>query len=811
MTTGIIHDQNLEKQIEKQMGCMAGFLQLFDRHQIITGKRLYATKRLPPSSAIDYTSESEKLVGSPAFSRELEKQQHNRPLPSPERSNPSQATELLSLSPALEIPAENQKKSPPPLAVFDFKDSTSSSWKFSREAPRLSLDSRATVDAKGSLYPRDIRTNAAILSAKRYGNTARGTATDVCDKQYRSPSVIARLMGLEPLPSSGHGAVDKVELRRSNSESRVSRDLLHFRFSDVNNFNMTQANQSNFANNVIRHNAVHDDGRANVRAVDPIEYAVRNVKAEQARIPERGFNASPWKTPQQRKSAFDSEDFFPEPKNSVSIYGEIEKRLKMRGINESAKDLETLKQILEALQLKGLLHSKKPAEIGQKNFGYDRSFLYEESPIVLMKPARSPCSLNRNGRVGNNSPPSSVRSKPGVLRNLKLAGEFSPTQSPRRERPEIDRNIRNGSRVKTSSSVRNENVTKSPNSMARRKPPSIEAQGRLNDSMEQRRVSPIHSPRLSPRSAVGSDQTTTRSPRIKKPTADSYPKEKISVLMEDELSTISECRVSTSSQADTERSKMDNCKEGNSLLERCDKLLHSIAEFTTESQPSPVSVLDSSFYKDESSSPSPVMQRSIDFEEQRLEAGEETWSQSVPSIQTISEEDSNDHDFLYISEILKAFDSFSDDNCDLFLLLEKQRYLKGNGTSKASTLERKLIFDTIAEILDEKKNLPPWKAVSWTESISSRPSVRRIWSEFRRIRERDTAEDLFEIICGILRKDLSIGGSINGWGDNPKEMSEAVLDIERQIFKDLVGATIRDFAAFEGSCRVSAPRRKLVF
>lgn len=53
--------------------------------------------------------------------------------------------------------------------------------------------------------------------------------------------------------------------------------------------------------------------------------------------------------------------------------------------------------------------------------------------------------------------------------------------------------------------------------------------------------------------------------------------------------------------------------EGRSLLERCDKLLHSIAEMTAgELQPSPVSVLDSSFYKEESS-PSPVMKRSIDF------------------------------------------------------------------------------------------------------------------------------------------------------------------------------------------------------
>lgn len=58
-----------------------------------------------------------------------------------------------------------------------------------------------------------------------------------------------------------------------------------------------------------------------------------------------------------------------------------------------------------------------------------------------------------------------------------------------------------------------------------------------------------------------------------------------------------------------QRSKL----EGRNLLERCDKLLHSIAEITaSELHPSPVSVLDSSFYKDESS-PSPVMKRSIDF------------------------------------------------------------------------------------------------------------------------------------------------------------------------------------------------------
>ena len=88
----------------------------------------------------------------------------------------------------------------------------------------------------------------------------------------------------------------------------------------------------------------------NIRPVDPKEFAVRNSKTELAKALPKGIG--------QKKSFFDSVDFFPEPKDTVSIYGEIEKRLKMRGIDEPSKDLETLKHILEALQLKGLLRSK---------------------------------------------------------------------------------------------------------------------------------------------------------------------------------------------------------------------------------------------------------------------------------------------------------------------------------------------------------------------------------------------------------------------------------------------------------------------
>jgi len=53
-----------------------------------------------------------------------------------------------------------------------------------------------------------------------------------------------------------------------------------------------------------------------------------------------------------------------------------------QGIESPSKDLEILKYILETLQLKGLLDFKKLTnQTNQKNF------IYEENPVILMKPA----------------------------------------------------------------------------------------------------------------------------------------------------------------------------------------------------------------------------------------------------------------------------------------------------------------------------------------------------------------------------------------------------------------------------------------
>ncbi|KAK1581327.1 hypothetical protein Q3G72_005026 [Acer saccharum] len=109
-----------------------------------------STKRLPPTPAVDSTHESENSsIGSPVMSNELEQQQ-GRSMPSPDQLKQSSVMELRSSAPETATPAETQSKLTLPLPVFEFKEGAMSSWKFSKEAPKLSLNSRAVVDAKGN-------------------------------------------------------------------------------------------------------------------------------------------------------------------------------------------------------------------------------------------------------------------------------------------------------------------------------------------------------------------------------------------------------------------------------------------------------------------------------------------------------------------------------------------------------------------------------------------------------------------------------------------------------------------------------------
>ncbi|KAH9609485.1 hypothetical protein KSS87_013963 [Heliosperma pusillum] len=723
-----------EPNLEKQMGgCMAGFFSIFDRHHLLSAKRL-TPKRLPP------------------------------PLPLPASVNDSPVKPQQQQQEA-EIRLKEQAPAPQETV-------TKSPWKFARETPRLSLDSRAITDGNGGLRPREIRINTGNIIDDDEGETQR-----------RSPSVIARLMGLEPIPSSSSTGSEtepakKVELRRSASESR-SRD---YRFVEPSSFLTPVTGERKVIKKqpIINKNLIKTNTNTN--------YINPKARNSNQCSNNNNNNSNQRRLMLEKRSYYDTADFYPpeiimkqqQQNQPITMYGEIERKLRLKGIDEPSKDLETLKNFLEALQLKGLLHSSTTtANSVSKN---RQNVVYDRTPVNR----RRNCHISVSG------------------------GE--PSVSPRRDRP-----VRTG---------RGENRSSSP--VLRRKGGSLSVESTAITSAKRSSNSPVRSPRVARRT----DVTVSRSPRGRRSSVETNQGVRVrnsQIFNEDEVSTVSESSFSTSSHTDNERWRVEEYRDGRNLLDRCDKLLNSIAEITASNcsnsnsnsnsnsselqQPSPVSVLDSSFYKEDDSSPSPVKKRTIHFKDQAAtEVEDDQWSPASSTRLLIADNDiysSDDFEFNYISEVIRASNYFPDDN-NLFFMLEKQISIRGIGGdySKASILERKLLFDTIIEILDRNQHIPPWKAVPGPEK---RSMVELIWSEFQKIRKPNPSEDLFEVICGVLKKDMA-EDLTTGWAGCPVEMSEAVLDIERLVFKDLIGEIIRDLAVLAGkSVGVQAPRRKLVF
>jgi hypothetical protein len=247
-----------------------------------------------------------------------------------DRSSPDATPPPAAPRPSLQLPP------------LDLKDGDGHAAPPSWRLPRLSLDSRSVVDGRGKYRPREIRALPSPSSSS---------------DDRRSPSVVARLMGLDALPhgQEGDGGGQAAgELRRSASERVPRGDPSRFRFVDPTFLERPASPQP------------HDPRPPPASAT---ETAVPRAPVPAAVGP-RGGGV------QWRASRFDARDVFPEPAKDpaaahggeIALYGEIERRLRKRGIAEPARDLETLKQVLEALQLKGLLRHAPP-------------------PVVVMRPS----------------------------------------------------------------------------------------------------------------------------------------------------------------------------------------------------------------------------------------------------------------------------------------------------------------------------------------------------------------------------------------------------------------------------------------
>jgi hypothetical protein len=249
-------------------------------------------------------------------------------------------------------------------------------------------------------------------------------------------------------------------------------------------------------------------------------------------------------------------------------------------------------------------------------------------------------------------------------------------------------------------------------------------------------------------------------------------------------------------------------------LERCGKLLSSIHAFTggdaaagCDQQPSPVSVLDAAaFLADEDSPPSSSgSKRAIDFSVVR----------SPPKAVSSDPEDDEwglgarptlaaGPDYAYVAELVRLFLHRTRDPGDAYKIAERRR--PGGDTR----LRRRLLCGAVAEALDRQRSACPWDPAAW---LRGGELVAHVWAEVGETLSAAAAAEQEDVTCSLIRQDLVAADGAWASTLQPQarrpgtEVADAVLQVERLVFKDLVADTIRELADADRLM----PRRRLVF
>ncbi|XP_004516159.1 protein LONGIFOLIA 1 [Cicer arietinum] len=292
---------------------------------------------------------------------------------------------------------------------FESRETIKSTPKL-KEVPRHSLDSKEgpwrtySSDSKPSHISRNVYSGTSTTNEK-FSSLQQSPPT-----QSRLPSVVAKLMGLEALPDSSLTG----DTQSGSTETYSAQDYGQFPRSSKTGF--------------IRPLRVSNSPKISLK--DPTSPRRKNQDVVMKPVSSSKFpiEPAPWKQQDANRNSqkqnlrttksptAKTQDSFP------SVYSEIEKRLKDLEFKQSGRDLRALKQILEAMQEKGLLESRKeeqvpnlvgsqsdyePKAINQiqnsrsvkqqnpqrNNFlsstikGTDSTRVFD-SPIVIMKPAK---------------------------------------------------------------------------------------------------------------------------------------------------------------------------------------------------------------------------------------------------------------------------------------------------------------------------------------------------------------------------------------------------------------------------------------
>ncbi|XP_048327926.2 protein LONGIFOLIA 1 [Ziziphus jujuba] len=546
-----------------------------------------------------------------------------------------------------------------------------------KELPRLSLDSRERPVRGSTCEPKSNYLRKDLQQEKMNCNEMINLQQEPGSSKRPSSFIVAKLMGLETFPESTSTHNDSLRLTSTCQTDKY--DPLA-RSSRASNENRTDPFSGSSRNS---HKAAASLQMKNADAVTKATFSQK--------FP---IESAPWRNPHGSRSsqspAFKCQEAPTKTTNSSpSVYGEIEKRLAELEFKTSAKDLRALKQILEAMQkTKEILDDKKDQTSNFVAQMSNNSSLDHSTKLAIQSNLQS--SISNSPKAKASKSPKSYKSPIVIMKPAKLVGKnIDPTSTvssnnnlfglPKLQTNDLAENRKNDANKRTAKSVtpkrtyianpinqHHSSMDKIPTTQTSKMPQN----SREDKGASSGKTSGTSSPRLQHRRFVmdrqaclpSPDPTKTRRQQSRQPIESGSPGRKYRPkspnpqrsndhLCESttNIRTLSQQDDDSSLQSESNASNRDNevtsiiqpPKTHDTYFKHKQKQKNPAARLSENrttaepakvisEQPSPVSVLDAAFYRDDS--PSPVKKKSNAFkDDDALYADEVEWATEAPA------------------------------------------------------------------------------------------------------------------------------------------------------------------------------------
>lgn len=266
---------------------------------------------------------------------------------------------------------------------FESRDTIRSAPKF-KDFPRLSLDSRES-SIQGSKSVSNTTRNLKNLHSSDCSSENSSDPPRPSGSRKHPPSVVAKLMGLEALPGSPLA-----------SDAQAKGDPF---VSSLDGANFIRPIRTDSPRNTLK-------GPTSPRWKNP-DFVMKPIPNSKFPV-----EVAPWRQPDGTrgfdKSALKHSKGLAGSSNPLpSVYSEIEKRLEDLEFKQSGKDLRALKQILDAMQSKGLLDTRKEEE--PSNTATQRDYEPKRESASVNSRLTSEQSRKKTQKAATTSRPDSSR------------------------------------------------------------------------------------------------------------------------------------------------------------------------------------------------------------------------------------------------------------------------------------------------------------------------------------------------------------------------------------------------------------------